>query len=97
MPTPGPVVGIPTFDANIQPIFAARCTMCHSGTGALAGLDLSTFAGVMKGSANGVVIVPGNSASSKIILIQSKQHYANLSAEELVLIKQWIDANAPEK
>ncbi len=97
VPTPVPVIGTPTFAANIQPIFAARCTMCHSGASAPAGLDLSTYAGVMQGGSNGVVIVPGDSAGSKLIQVQIGQHFANLSLEELELVKQWIDANAPER
>jgi nitrate/TMAO reductase-like tetraheme cytochrome c subunit len=96
-PPPAPVVGNPTFVTNIEPIFAARCTMCHSGVSALDGLDLSTYTGVMKGSKDGVVILPGDSAGSILVQVQSVQHKANLSAEELALVKQWIDANAPEK
>jgi Planctomycete cytochrome C len=96
-PTLVPVIGTPTFIANIQPIFAARCTVCHSGPGATAGLDLSTYTGVMKGSENGVVIVAGDSTGSKLVQVQNGQHFATLSIEELELVKQWIDANAPEK
>jgi nitrate/TMAO reductase-like tetraheme cytochrome c subunit len=97
VPTPAPVIGTPTFATNIQSIFAARCTMCHSGASAPAGLDLSTYAGVMQGGSNGVVIVPGDPTGSKLIQVQIGQHFANLSAEELELVKQWIDANAPER
>jgi hypothetical protein len=97
VPTLAPVVGIPTFLANIDPIFTALCIVCHSGPGATAGLDLSSYSTVMKGSVNGPVVVPGDSAGSKLIQVQSKTHFANLSAEELKLVKQWIDANAPEK
>jgi hypothetical protein len=43
------------------------------------------------------VIVPEDSAGSKLSQIQSSKHFANLSAEELELVKQWIDAGAPEK
>jgi hypothetical protein len=96
--TPAPaVVGTPTFIVNIQPIFAARCTMCHSGASAQAGLDLSTYSGVMRGSQNGMMIIPGDSAASKLVQVQSGRHFANLSIEELELVKQWIDANVPEK
>ena len=57
-----------------------------------------TFAGLMKGSANGAVIVPGDSANSILYEIQSAGgHFANLNAEELEIIKQWIDSGAPEK
>ena len=71
--------------------------MCHIGQGAPAGLDLSTYAGVMKGGSNGAVIVPGNSTASVLVQVQTGQHFANLTAGELQLVKQWIDANAPEK
>jgi hypothetical protein len=96
-PTSAPVTGNPTFAANIQPIFKALCTMCHSGAGAPAGLDLSSYAGVMQGGTNGVVIVPGNSAGSILIQVQSGKHFANLNLEQLDLVKKWIDANAPER
>jgi len=96
-PTLAPVVGTPTFIANIEPIFTAHCIVCHSGPGATAGLDLSTYASVMRGSTNGPVVVPGDSAGSKLIQVQSAKHFANLSVDELELVEKWIDANAPEK
>jgi hypothetical protein len=96
-PTMAPVIGNPTFNANIGPIFVAHCIVCHSGPGATAGLDLSTYTSVIKGSVNGPVIVFGNSAGSKLVQIQNSLHFANLSAAELELVKRWIDANAPEK
>jgi hypothetical protein len=96
-PTLAPVVGTPTFIANIEPIFTAYCIVCHSGPGATAGLDLSTYASVMRGSANGPVVVPGDAAGSKLIQVQSAKHFANLSVDELELVEKWINANAPEK
>jgi hypothetical protein len=51
----------------------------------------------MKGGKDGAVIVPGDSAGSLLIQIQSSQHFANLSAADLELVKQWIGAGAPEK
>jgi hypothetical protein len=96
-PTPAPVIGAPTFIANIQPIFAELCTVCHSGAGAPVGLDLSTYAGVMQGSKNGIVIIPGDSAGSMLVQVQNGQHFANLSTEQLELVIQWIDANAQER
>jgi nitrate/TMAO reductase-like tetraheme cytochrome c subunit len=95
-PTPAPVVGNPTFGANIQPIFNARCTACHNTATATAGLDLSTYAGVMKGGKEGAIVVPGASTDSLLVKIQSQQHFANVSPDELELIKQWIDTGAPE-
>lgn len=91
-----PVVGDPTYDANIGPLFATKCTACHGATPS-AGLNLSTYAGAIKGSDNGPVIVPGNSAGSKLVEVQRQVHFATLSSEELDLVIQWIDAGAPEK
>jgi hypothetical protein len=96
LPTPAPVVGTPTFDANIQAILTP-CTVCHNPTGAPLGLDLSTYTAVMKGGANGTVIIPGDAANSILVKIQSAKHAINLSAENLALITQWINAGAPEK
>jgi hypothetical protein len=96
-PTPAPVIGNPTFDVNIEPIFAVECTICHNTSTLTGGLDLSTYAGVMKGGQSGAVVVPGDSANSLIIKIQSAKHFHNASADEVDLIKQWIDAGALEK
>jgi len=95
-PTLAPVVGNPTFDANIKPMLVP-CTACHNSTAPSANLDLSSFAGVMKGGKDGVIVLPGNSAGSLIIKIQSAQHFRNLTPQELALVKQWIDAGALEK
>jgi hypothetical protein len=52
----------------------------------------------MKGSSKGPVVIPGDSANSLLVQVQSTgKHFANLAAEELEAIKQWIDAGAPEK
>jgi nitrate/TMAO reductase-like tetraheme cytochrome c subunit len=96
-PTQAPVVGNPTYDANIQPIFVASCTMCHNTASPTAKLDLSTFAGVMKGGQDGVIVVPRDSANSLVIKIQSAKHFQNLTPDQLALVKQWIDAGALEK
>ena len=99
-PTPAatlaPVVGNPTFHANIQSIFVP-CTACHNSASPSANLDLSTFAGVMKGGKDGVIVVPGSSAISLLIKIQSTKHFLNLTPDELALVKQWIDTGALEK
>jgi nitrate/TMAO reductase-like tetraheme cytochrome c subunit len=89
--------GVPTYDNYIGPLVASKCTVCH-GDLATAGMNMLTYDGLMKGSSNGAVIVPGDSANSKLIQVQSTgEHFANLTADELATFKQWIDAGAPEK
>lgn len=96
-PTLAPVVGVPTFDANVGPVFALHCTTCHNATNPTGGLNLTSFTGVMAGGKNGKVIVSGNAAESLLIQIQTEQHFANLASDELDLVRQWIDAGAIEK
>jgi hypothetical protein len=101
LPTPPPVTTIdssipPSYDANVGPLLAEKCGACH-GKAASGGLDVTTYQSLMKGGKDGAVITPNDSANSLLMKIQSAKHFFNLSTEELELIKQWIDAGAPEK
>jgi hypothetical protein len=51
----------------------------------------------MKGGKTGAAIQPDDSANSLLAKIQSKKHYFNFTADELDLVKQWVDAGAPER
>ncbi len=95
MPTPLPVVGVPTYNANLQPLFQAMCGDCH-GDDKAAGLKLTTYADILAGSENGPVIVPNDALASRLIEVQSSDHFGLFSAKELQMIKDWIDAGAPE-
>ena len=91
------LVGDPTYANYVGALFALRCSACH-GDLATAGLNLLTYETAMKGSDKSVVINSGDSANSLLVQIQSAgDHFANLSQEELDIVKQWIDAGAPEK
>lgn len=94
-PTPEPIVGVPTY-ANLRPIFDSTCGACH-GPDLAAGLDLLTYAGVLKGGDSGPAIIPGNAAKSLIVEMQTNEHFGQLTAEELELVRQWIEAGAPEQ
>ncbi|MGE5074018.1 MAG: NapC/NirT family cytochrome c [Anaerolineae bacterium] len=96
-PTAGPPPSNPTFAANIGPILTAKCTACHNPSTLAGGMDLSTYASLMKGGKDGAVVVPGDPANSVIVKIQSGQHFLTLLPEELDLLKAWIAAGAPEK
>ena len=62
------------------------------------GLNLTTYQGAMAGSQNGPVILPGDSGASLLVQKQSgdQPHFGQLTPEDLQLVKQWIDAGAPE-
>ncbi|HEY3313331.1 MAG TPA: c-type cytochrome domain-containing protein [Anaerolineales bacterium] len=96
-PTGAAPGGSPTFDANIAATLTAKCAVCHKGATAPKGLDLTSYANLMKGGADGVVVVARDAAGSKLIQVQSSPHAVNLTPDELALFKQWIDAGAVEK
>jgi len=87
-----------TWDAGIGPLFTQKCIMCHAAT-ASGGLNLSTYADAMKGGASGPSFTPGDSANNPMIakFEGGKHPYAALSAEELDLIKSWLDSGSLEK
>ncbi len=91
------LTGAPTYDNYVGPLVSTKCSGCH-GDLATAGLNMLTYEGMMKSAADGPVVVPGDSANSKLFQIQSAGgHFANLTADELAIIKEWIDSGAPEK
>ncbi len=103
LPPPEPVtevpilVGAPTFNNYVGPLLAIKCGNCH-GELASGGLNLMTYPDLMRGGSTGPAVVPGNSANSILFQIQSEGgHFANLVSDELAIVKQWIDAGAPEK
>jgi hypothetical protein len=93
---PTPPAGAPTYDNYIGALFKAQCSACHGGDPS-AGLVFVNYADAMKGGENGPVILPGNSADSVLVQVQSERHFKNFSDEELGYVIQWIDAGAPEK
>lgn len=56
----------PTY-ASIAPILQERCILCHSGSSAPLGLRLDSYQGLMAGSSNGAVVVPGNPEASELV------------------------------
>jgi len=84
-----------TWDGSVGALFQQRCGNCH---GAAGGFSVKTYADVMKGSAEGAVIVPGDPEGSPLVIQQeSGSHPGLFTADELALIKEWIAAGAPEK
>ncbi len=74
------------WDEGIGSIFSASCTTCH-GSNAIGGVDLTSYDAVMESGS----IVPGDPAgSSLIVLMESGNHPALLSEEDLAAIRDWI-------
>ncbi|HET7009543.1 MAG TPA: NapC/NirT family cytochrome c [Anaerolineales bacterium] len=101
-PTPTPaavatVSGPPTYASSIGALLTARCGNCHGESG-IQGLDLTTYAGVMAGGSSGPAIIPGDPEASLLVQKQAaaQPHFGQLTPDELDLVRQWIEAGAPE-
>jgi uncharacterized membrane protein len=106
LPPPAQRQGL-TFAADIKPIFEKSCVRCHAPGQAKARLRLDTLEGVLKGSEDGKVIRPGDSASSRLVYnvaqvgrgkamppARNKANIGPLTKEQVALIRAWIDQGA---
>ena len=90
---------VPTWSADIQPLFAAKCQRCHGEKVRRADLDLRTLASALKGGESGPAVVPGKPDHSPLY---EKVHTGamppgkkdRLSQSEVELIHRWIAAGA---
>src|SRR5256885_6593553 len=57
------------FSRDIAPIFAANCIGCHAANVKMGSLDLDTMEGIKTGGNHGTILVPGNSAESRLYLM----------------------------
>ncbi len=53
--------------AELAPLLAERCVVCHAGESAAAGLRLDSLEGVLRGSAKRKVVLAGDPAGSELI------------------------------
>lgn len=90
------------FATEVQPILAKRCVACHGGAQQMAGLRLDNGKDALAGGYSGAVIVPGQTATSKLIdrITSTKDGYRMppagpaLKPEEVAALKNWIEGGA---
>jgi mono/diheme cytochrome c family protein len=81
-------------------IVQTRCLQCH-GAEKMSGLDLRTREGLLKGGQRGPAIVLGESASSRLYQMITGEAQPRmpldqqLSADQIAILKTWIDRGAP--
>jgi cytochrome c553 len=89
----------PSFRDDIRPLLETKCWRCHSGKTRRKDLDLSSPAGILKGSESGPVIIPGKPGES---LLYEKVHSGKmpptkkdrLSEAEVDILRRWIAGGA---
>lgn len=88
------------FSADVLPILQSRCFNCHGGDKTEEGLNLTTFAGLMAGSENGPVIIPGDADNSllaeQIVSQEMPKRGPKLTPPQIQTILDWINQGALE-
>jgi mono/diheme cytochrome c family protein len=98
-----------TYATDIKPIFDTSCVKCHSGEKPKARLHMDTLAGVLKGTKEGKIVTPGDSANSFIVKaiahtttdhdswmppLNNKAGIQPLTPDQIGLVRAWIDQGA---
>jgi len=94
-----------SYAKDIKPIFEKSCFKCHGSEKQKAKLRVDSLAAINKGSENGKILEPGDSAKSKIVhnvaRIGDEDDWMPpvdkgdpLTKEQVGLIRAWIDQGA---
>ena len=93
----------PNYEDHIFPILEQSCTNCHNPDKQKGGLDVSTYAALMRGGSGGKVAEPGEGADSRIYGMISHTlkpkmppKGEKLEKKDADLIRAWIDGGLLE-
>jgi mono/diheme cytochrome c family protein len=99
-----PPAGHPvSFVKEIKPIFEASCIQCHGRGKGKGGFHLDTRQTTLTGGDSGAVVLPGKSTESLLIALVGgvdpdsvmPKKGKRLTAEQVGLLRAWIDQGAP--
>ena len=91
------------FSHQIVPILREHCAECHAGDKKKGGFSFNDRGSLMEGGEDGAVVVSGKSAESALIKAilsadpdeQMPPKGKRVPAEQVALLKQWIDEGLP--
>ena len=98
-----------TYASDIKAILDASCAKCHGAEKPKARLRLDSLEGALKGSKDGKVITPGDSANSFVVKavahatkdqdswmppLKNRAGIKPLTPDQIGLIRAWIDQGA---
>lgn len=91
------------FAHDIAPLLKKHCGECHTGNQKKGSLSLNTRESLIKGGESGPAVVAGKSGESELLGrvtsddkdVRMPPEGPRLSADQVALLKQWIDAGLP--
>ncbi|MEX2015392.1 MAG: PSD1 and planctomycete cytochrome C domain-containing protein [Candidatus Hydrogenedentales bacterium] len=92
-----------SYADEVHPLLAAKCYECHFGEERKGGFSMGTRDAVLEGSQYGPVVVPGDSAASRLVEVIAgldpevimPEKGERLTAEQVGLLRAWIDQGLP--
>ena len=92
----------PDYSKQVAPILKKYCAGCHNDQDQEGKLSLESFAALQRGGETGAALLPGDANSSRLIRLVTGQAKPLMppednkrpTAEEIALLKAWIDAGA---
>lgn len=95
-----------SYRLDVQPILDSRCVACHKPGGEgmqKSGLDLTTYAGLMKGTKHGSIVVPGDPVLSNLnVLVEGRassevrmpHNQRPLLKQQTLILRDWVKQGA---
>lgn len=92
-----------SYSADVKPILAQRCLVCHSGPIKEGKLDLSSYDAMLRGGEQGPAVIPGKGAESLLVKLAGRTagpampppgEEEPLTPEQLALLTAWINQGA---
>jgi len=97
-----PVLGpAQDYQRDVHPIWKKYCFSCHFTGVKMGGLEMGTYAELMRGGNSGQDIVAGQSSESRLFLMITEKYQPymplggiRLTPAEIETVRAWIDAGA---
>jgi mono/diheme cytochrome c family protein len=89
--------------ADVAPIMQQQCIMCHSGPGAVRGVRLDTYDGIIKGGDRGAIVRSGDPGASELIRRVKGESAPRmpmtgppfLNDSQISVLEKWIASGMP--
>lgn len=93
-----------TYDQQVASILKSKCGTCHGDGKQESGLSVTSYAGIIKGSGSGPIVVAGQSSASRLVEVVSTDDESQrmppegdrLNDAQIATIKKWIDTGLRE-
>jgi len=97
-----------SFKLDVLPILENHCVKCHQPGGPgyeASGLDLRTYASLMKGTKHGKIVVPGDPLTSNMMVliegradpsIRMPHHERPLLIQQIEILRDWVAQGAKD-